>query len=263
MSDTNETQSNALDLQSLINLQKQYVLDLDRIPTGKQNISSLQSQVVEMNEKLKNLDAAFVQSGESVNDILLKQGDIYNVLQTENTRLVKEQQDIEDAVSGQKRMININTSYVAKYNEWNKIWFIIITLCVFIIVMHYEYHWFNIIPDFLRYTLYIFAIGLTIFGIVLILVNIASRDKMNFNKIDPPPPFKDNSTDAVAQREQDLEQGNLLSLINTCVGEQCCNEGTTYNANANICMLDELNENVTNPEVEPFKPYIRLNKRAP
>ena len=120
MSDTNETQSNALDLQSLINLQKQYVLDLDRIPTGKQNISSLQSQVVEMNEKLKNLDSAFVQSGNSVNDILLKQGDIYNVLQTENTRLVKEQQDIEDAVSGQKRMININTSYVAKYNEWNK-----------------------------------------------------------------------------------------------------------------------------------------------
>ena len=81
MSDTNEPQSNALDLQSLINLQKQYVLDLDRIPTGKQNISSLQSQVVELNEKLKNLDAAFVQSGQSVNDILLQQGDIYNVLQ--------------------------------------------------------------------------------------------------------------------------------------------------------------------------------------
>ena len=57
MSDTNEPQSNALDLQSLINLQKQYVLDLDRIPTGKQNISSLQSQVVELNEKLKNLDS--------------------------------------------------------------------------------------------------------------------------------------------------------------------------------------------------------------
>ena len=134
MSDTNEPQSNALDLQSLINLQKQYVLDLDRIPTGKQNISSLQSQVVELNEKLKNLDAAFVQSGRSVNDILLKQGDIYNVLQTENTRLVKEQQDIKDAVSGQKRMININTSYVAKYNEWNKIWIFFISLSIFIII---------------------------------------------------------------------------------------------------------------------------------
>tara|TARA_B100001175_G_scaffold283394_1_gene263127 strand:- start:158 stop:940 length:783 start_codon:yes stop_codon:yes gene_type:complete len=260
MSDTNETQSNALDLQSLINLQKQYVLDLDRIPTGKQNISSLQSQVVEMNEKLKNLDAAFVQSGNSVNDILLKQGDIYNVLQTENTRLVKEQQDIEDAVSGQKRMININTSYVAKYSEWNKIWFIIITLCIFIIVMHYEYHWFNIIPDFLRYTIYIFAIGFTIFGIVLILVNIASRDKMNFNKIDPPPPFMDNSADAVTQRAEDIASGNLLSLINTCIGEECCNEGTTYDADANICMT---NESESSEEVEPFKPYIRLNKRAP
>ena len=81
------------------------------------------------------MDAAFVQSGRSVNDILLQQGDIYNVLQTENTRLVKEQQDIEDAVSGQKRMININTSYVAKYNEWNKIWIIIIALSIFIIVI--------------------------------------------------------------------------------------------------------------------------------
>lgn len=261
MSDTNEPQSNALDLQSLINLQKQYVLDLDRIPTGKQNISSLQSQVVELNEKLKNLDAAFVQSGRSVNDILLQQGDIYNVLQTENTRLVKEQQDIEDAVSGQKRMININTSYVAKYNEWNKIWIIIIALSIFIIVMHYEYKLLNIIPDFLRYTLYIFAIGFTIFGILLILINIASRDKMNFNKIDPPPPYMDNSTAAINQREKDREAGNLLALIDTCVGQECCSVGSTYNSEANICIPDD--DNIATPEVEPFKPYIRLNKRAP
>ena len=51
---------------------------------------------------------------------------------------MQEQQDIEDAANGQKRMININTPYVAEYNEWNKTWLIIVTSFIFIIVMHYD-----------------------------------------------------------------------------------------------------------------------------
>jgi len=252
----------------LINLQKQYVLDLDRIPTGKQNISSLQSQVVELNDQLLNLDKAFDQSEGSVNDLLLKQNDIHDILQTENTRLLKEQQDIKDAVSGQKRMININTSYVAKYNEWNKILYIIIFVCVFLIIMHYEYKWFNILPEFLRYTLYIFAVGISIFFIALVLVNIASRDKMNFNKFDPPPPFMDDSAAAVNARERARENGSLMALINTCIGDECCNEGTSYDADLNICVPNSAGDTddadvEPSSNIEPFKPHVRLNKRAP
>jgi len=265
MSDTNGTQSNALDLQSLINLQKQYVLDLDRIPTGKQNISNVQSQVVELNERLKNLDSAFAQSDSNINDILLKQGDIFDILQTENSRLVKEQQDIQDATTGQKRMININTSYVAKYNEWNKILYIIIFVCVFLVLMSYEYKLFNILPEFLRYTLYIFVIGISIFLVVLVLVNIESRDKMNFNKIDPPPPFIDDSAAAIAELERKRETGSLMDLLNTCIGDECCNEGTSYDADLNMCVEDDQVDVDAEPAatVEPFKPYVRLNKRAP
>ena len=265
MSDTNGTQSNALDLQSLINLQKHYVLDLDRIPTGKQNISNVQSQVVELNERLKNLDSAFAQSDSNINNILLKQGDIFDILQTENTRLVKEQQDIQDATTGQKRMININTSYVAKYNEWNKILYIIIFVCVFLVLMSYEYKLFNILPEFLRYTLYIFVIGISIFLVVLVLVNIASRDKMNFNKIDPPPPFIDDSAAAIAELERRRETGSLMGLLNTCIGDECCNEGTSYDADLNMCVEDDQADMDAEPAagVEAFKPYVRLNKRAP
>jgi hypothetical protein len=255
-----ETQSNALDLQSLINLQKQYVLDLDRIPTGKQNISSVQSQVSELNQKLQNLDSAFTQSDSNINDILLKQGDIFDILQTENSRLVKEQQDIQDAVTGQKRMININTSYTAKYNEWNKILYIIIIVCIFMIVMNYEHKLLNILPNFIRYTLYIFVIGGSVFLILLVLVTIASRDKMDFNKIDPPPP-NDASSDAEKASDASKKSGNLLGILNTCIGNECCNTGTTYDADINRCIPDDDTDTTSN--IESFKPYTTLHRRAP
>lgn len=274
MSDNTENESNAIDLQSLINLQKEYVLDLQRIPTGNQNIDNINSQVQELNAKFKNLDAAFVQSGNSVNDILLQQGDIYDILKTENYRLNKEKQDIKDAITGQKRLININTSYTARYNEYNKILFIIIFVCIFLILMHYEYNYLNIIPEFLRYTIYILVIGGAAFTILLVLVNIASRDKMNFNKIDPPPPEIDTDSETAKQLNDNINAGNLLSLLSTCKGSECCDPNTTiYDTDKGVCIplnVDNDTEGdattdafTVRKHIESFNPTVILHRRCP
>ena len=46
--------------------------------------------------------------------ILLKQRNVNNILDTEKTRLQEKKANVDDAIQGQKRMINIHKSYSKK-----------------------------------------------------------------------------------------------------------------------------------------------------
>ena len=129
--------TNAIDLQSLIDLQKNYVLNLQRIPAGGQNNSSIQSNVTELSNLLTDLQSSYQNSSASASDMVLNQDDIYNILQTENVRLENEAKEVNAAITGQKRMMQINDSYGARYTEWNKIYIIIVVACIVIILLHY------------------------------------------------------------------------------------------------------------------------------
>lgn len=246
------------DFQSLIDLQKQYILDLAAIDTGDTNLGLSQTQLTTLNQQLDDLHTAFNRSNAGANDVLLGQQNVYDILQTEATRINDQMQKIEDAKSGQQRMIAINNSYSSKYSAWNEMLYIIIFTCIFIIILHFEYKMFNILPEFIRYILYIIIIGVGIFMTLLVIVKIASRDKMDFNKIDPPPPNITSAEAIQRARDADIASGNLMGLINTCRGAECCSDGTTYDAATNSCLIDPA-EGFTN--YTPYDPNVRLNKR--
>jgi len=241
--------TNTIDLQSLIDLQKNYVLNLQRIPTGGQNNTSVQSNVTELNKLLVDLQSAYENSSSSASDLVLNQDDIYNILQTENVRLENEEKNVNAAITGQKRMMQINNSYGARYTEWNKIFIVIVITCIIAILIHYENKVFGIIPEALRTIISIITIGVSIFIVVLLLLKIASRDNMDFDKLkNPPPPDTSSSDDSGATTDEDGDQ-DLTDTAVACSGAQCCSDGMTYDSAQNVC-------------VEGFNPNVKLNKRA-
>merc|ERR1711871_31263 len=171
-----------VDLQSLINIQKEIISDVNRIPVGQQNTESGESYATELNNRLDNLEDALNESGRSSANIVLKQGEIYDILKTENSRLENDAQAVNDARSGQIREINMNKSYILRYRAYNQLIYLIIFSTLLIMILLFEGKYIQFLPSYVVEMLYIIIITGTILMGLYIIANISSRDKMDFRK---------------------------------------------------------------------------------
>ena len=219
------------DLSTIIDLQKQYATDLDAIDkSGEKNY--IDSLNVHLNELHNQLDKSQLNSER----ILLKQRNVNNILNTEKTRLQEKKANVDDAIQGQKRMINIHKSYSKKYAAYNSITFaIILAVLIYMAIVFIQKYFDNIIPDFMINTLYVILIATTIIFIVFKTVEIATRDDMNYDRIDVPPPNTDGTGSGSGFGEGDLSAGLVHGI---CKGESCCNHGTFFNYELGKCVPD-------------------------
>ena len=217
-----------VDLQSLINIQKEIISDVNRIPVGQQNTESGESYATELNNRLDNLEDSLNESGRNSSNIILKQGEIYDILKTENSRLENDAQAVNDARSGQIREINMNKSYILRYRAYNQLIYLIIFSTLLIMVLLFEGKYIQYLPSYVVEMLYIIIITGTIIMGLYILANIASRDKMDFSKFHKDGPNELTDAEKEKVREKKVESGDLMGLLNVCYGEKCCNDGTIF-----------------------------------
>lgn len=237
-----------IDLQSLIDIQKEIISDVNRIPIGQQSTESGESYATELNNRLDNLKKALEESGRNSENIILKQGDIYDILQTENVRLRKDASAADEAATGQIRETNMNKSYILRYQAYNKLTYLVIFSVLLIILLVMEGRYLQYLPSYIVEFLYVIIIGGTIIAALIIFINISSRDKMDFSKFDLPGPNEISDAEKNKLREKTVESGNLMGLLNVCRGSDCCNDGTVFTDGK--CIVDVTNEESTNTESE-------------
>lgn len=224
------------DLSTIINLQKQYATDLDAIDkAGGENY------IKDLNDHLNDLHTKLDNSQITSERILLKQRNVNNILDTEKTRLQEKKANVDDAIQGQKRMINIHKSYSKKYAAYNNITFaIIIAILLYMAIVFIQKYFDNIIPEFMINIFYIILISTTIIYIVFKLIEIATRDNMDYDKLNIPPPKTDGTGSGSGFKNGDLSGGLIHGI---CKGESCCNHGTFFNYELGKCVPEELPQN--------------------
>ena len=235
-----------IDLQSLIDIQKEIISDVNRIPVGQQDTESGESYATELNNRLDNLKKALEESGRNSENIILKQGDIYDILQTENVRLRKDASAADQAATGQIRETNMNKSYILRYQAYNKLTYLVIFAVLLIILLIMEGRYLQYLPSYIVEFLYVIIIGGTIIAALIIFINISSRDKMDFSKFDLPGPDEISDAEKNKLREKTIDSGNLMGLLNVCRGADCCNDGTVFIDGK--CIIDITNEESINEE---------------
>lgn len=240
--------SSKIDLQSLIDIQKEIISDVNRIPIGQQDTESGQSYATELNNRLNNLKKALEESGRNSENIILKQGDIYDILKTENVRLHKDTTAVDQATSGQIRETNMNKSYILKYQAYNKLTYLVIFTVLLIILLILEGRYLQYLPSYVVEFLYVIIIGGSLIAALIIFVNISSRDKMDFSKFDLPGPDEITDAEKNKLREDTIKSGDLMGLLNVCSGAECCNDGTVFTDGK--CIVDVSNEESTTTENE-------------
>ena len=68
----------------------------------------------------------------NTNDVLIKQKEMINIVNSEQKRLNEKKQSVDNALEGQQRLITLNNSYRLRYADYTKM-IIIFTICSFFI----------------------------------------------------------------------------------------------------------------------------------
>lgn len=185
---------------------------------------------------------------------LQKQTEMNAIINDETNRLEDKQQTVDDMIDSKERMIQLNSNFIARKQEYQKMMIaIIIGLAVCIIL--YTINNFLPIPSaIISIILIITFVGVFIYCFTVYTV-IANRDHMDFEKIIMKSPVI--PVDQQGQRDQTNSSGvggstNLLGSLTAgmCIGSSCCSVQTIWDTSKNLC--------VKGP-VESFEPLLKVN----
>jgi hypothetical protein len=180
--------------------------------------------------QLLQLSEILTQKDNVANNILMDY--IYKNEKGTNIGLVME--DALQINNDKKRGIEINTYYNKVYTEYINILKVIILSCIIIVPIIIA-NKNKIIPDIVSMFLTVVIIFLTIIYIFYKVADINMRDKNDFDKIDI---TQDREALLLAKSNQITNKRNPLTSLNlTCVGQDCCDEGTIYNNTIKRCMV--------------------------
>ena len=227
------------DLNAVLDLQKQYAIDLSGISNANDDSSSY---IADLNNNLTNLNNTLSQSELHSDTLLLKQQSINYILDSENNRLKNKKQNIDSAHIGQQRLLQINDSYRKKQAAYIKVIIVIIVALLLILVLRFLSTNLTFIPEVIYYLLFIILISGTIIYVILLVYNINNRDPLNFDQLnlDRPkiaptlvPVVSSPTTPASTATVTEVQKCADANGHTQCIGKACCPD--TWNASLKYC----------------------------
>lgn len=191
------------------------------------DITNLQQNLNDMNNKLKNSQLTnqdLNKNVNNVNDILVKENDYLN----------NKKSSIESELQSQERLIELNDSQRKKQSQYNYIILILVIALILFILLVKIKSVFPFIPDFIISFLIIILFFVSLIYIIYILYSISNRDHINFDKIILQPPSEADPN----AKQNAIKSGNLLKTFynsNNCIGEDCCSKDSLWNQYTNKC----------------------------
>ena len=160
-----------------------------------------------------------------LNATLTKQSQVNQLLNDEIERLEKKETQIEDAQAGQKRVLMLNESYRMRQAEYTKLIIASVFVFAIVILIKYTRAFFDVLPDAVYTLIHIILFSALIIYAMLIYVNVSSREKTNFNRLDiPTPDVVKSAEDKRRQKRKDAGYLTGISDSELCRGAACCNE---------------------------------------
>jgi hypothetical protein len=155
---------------------------------------------------------------------------------------------IEEQKSNKQRLVEINTYFGKRYNAHSNLMKIIVFICIPVIILTVLANK-GILPlnIYRLLSVIILVIGLILIG--LQLIDISNRDDMNWDEYDW---YFDKTNAPVSNTYDDsYSDKNPWTLPSiTCIGSDCCYDGSIYDSEKNICVPDD---KICNKKTETFQ----------
>ena len=212
-----------LEDQTLSSEQKQQIIN---------KINDISQTRLNLYANMKDMYSYYQKNVTSSRDTLGEQMTAIDIIENELNQAKIRLNVLENEKNSKIRLVEINTYYGKQYNAHASIMKTIVLFCIPIIILAILANS-GILPP----TLYAFITGLIIvIGVFIIgykLLDLSNRDNMNwdeynwyFNKSDAPTDSNDGSTSSDPWATPSV----------TCIGSECCYQGSTYDPVQNICI---------------------------
>lgn len=226
------------DLSGAFHAQRNHLKDLkDR---GLSN-TDMTSKLNAISNNLEILYTDFKNANETTSKVITNQTDVKEIVDTELNRLQQKKTNVDTALEGQKRMVQLNESYRQRYLYYTRVVVIIVIFLIIYIIINVASKYLTTIPETLFDVIYFILGVLLVFILYFLYLNYSNRDNMDFNKLKYGPPNIPPSANQIQEQQKNaLRSGDLLGSINItgCVGDKCCSEGTKWDSGKSLCIRD-------------------------
>jgi hypothetical protein len=247
------------DIQQLQELEKALYEKMEGLSAAKKLTQKAKDDIIaninELSQLRMNLYASLKNNYDHYQTTSITTSNTYDEQTTAVAVVEKELNDakaklesMQDDKNNKMRYIGINTYYGKQYDEHSKIMKIIIFMCIPIIILSALAS-----KEIISATIVAVASGIIIaVGILFLgrtMISILNRDNMNYDRIDwsfNPSDAPDDSDKLLEEGEEGADSDPWAIESRTCVGQECCDQNSTYDETQNICTLSDNNSSNSN-----------------
>jgi hypothetical protein len=230
------------DIQQLQNMEESYLntLETDTSLTAQEQqaivekMNQLSDMRINLYETLSGVNSFFQSALNSSVGTLQEQTDAVKVIEQQLNVSKSYVADLAQEQNNKIRLVQINDYFGEKYADHSSLMKIIIFTLIPIIILIFLKNR-GILPNsiYTGLVVVISLIGIVFFGINWL--STISRSSMNYQEFDW---FFDPSRAPSATGNTDNPWATTSLNVGTCVGEECCSTGQTYDTTLNQCIGD-------------------------
>jgi hypothetical protein len=242
------------DIQKLQELEKELYAKMEGLSANKKLTQKIKDDIIanidELSQLRMNLYANLKNNYDNYQLTSITTSNTYDEQSTAVAVVEKELDNakarlasMQDDKNNKMRYIGVNTYYGKQYDAHSHIMKIIIFMCIPIIIISILSNK-GIIPPTIAAIVSAVIVAIGILFLFKNIVSIFNRDNMNYDRFD----WSFDPSDApTSDSEPDDSSVPWASKApGTCIGQDCCDQGATYDSDQNICIIDGSNDSSSN-----------------
>ena len=243
--DKNTELSNYIDKISKVEQQLIEQIGNAKDPTEQAKLSNnlllIQDTRVNLINALSSINAYYSQNLLGSSHTLEQQTNAVAIMEKEMEQAKKRLAYINEQKENKLRVVEINQYYSASYAEWTHlVKILIITILAFAIVINIT-SYFPILPSEV-YSMLMFIISVvSLYYIFITIVSIYSRDNMVYDEYN----WNFNINSAPKMGTGEFKNAFKLPSMMSCIGENCCQDGTLWNKDIGKCVVPQVSTTTT------------------
>ena len=179
--------------------------------------------------------------------LLLKQDQVKDILDAENTRIQTNIQRTADTLNTKKRMMNFTENSRLYTEQYNKILYIILLTLSVIIMLIVGFKYVPFLPDIILQILVVLIGGIGSVTAFKVYNDMQSRSPLNYNELNLEKPIVLSPEELIAKRKAAAKSGNLLGSIDVggCNAADCCDTENGVVWDGEYCKIADTSDTTT------------------
>jgi hypothetical protein len=216
------------------------------------NLLLIQETRTNLINVLSNVNGYYTQNLKVSSETLSQQTDAVAIMDKEMERARKRLAYINEQKQNKLRVVEINQYYSASYGEWTRLIKILIITIIALVIVTTIQKYFPGLPESVSSVLMFIVVIISIYFIFVTLASIYSRDNMVYDEYNWN--FNINSAPKMDTTTKFSDPFKLPTLM-SCVGENCCQEGTNWDGEIGKCIPEV---STTTSRCSPGSPDVPL-----